>query len=702
MNGIFDRAYNTYQGNLVKVDNRNEKRRKKNEEINKSRAKRGLSPIPLSPLEDAFVSECQEHAGVTCDCIVPQYLANKPGINPSIYCYQQCAPQPINEGDMAAPIQENLAMSERWDKDNPVASKSYNDVLQRRHNDILNGKVPRKDLSSSCRPPVGYIPKHARKDVKASKRRKNRKGHPILARVQFSKEETIDLDVRGLLRNLRRWGFVKFRETPTVKEILGFFTECPVIHPLLKVARFHLKDVYGRVHSEEVRKSGPETRKRLEESIDKKGSFALVQIDLGVRHPQYVIHSRVEDKSLSSTPLSIEWLNKDDLGDLLEVRTHVEESIREEARSVLTPDEVSMLKNEDEICKSNVCALLGIHPNSVPWEKISHFYQGGNGIPRGPTTYIADAYLSVCKERRVTPDPRLYLHHDGKRRYDTSYPSLTKTPEPDPIPVDYERDTLRPRLSKDSRKRLNNRVWELQRESSAYKKLAIRIKEWARHTVNRTVRRAREVTGCDTVVVCIEDLDAKFFHTQRKGSKPSGWKNYFATKNLNQWVIQSLHKAYSELGPYKGILVIEGPPKRTSTTCPLCRISNEENRFGEHFRCLNSKCEWRGHADYVGAFNIGEVTLTGKPMPKSRPIKDGIVGFNRELLERERSWTKSLIKKYLMSQRQDPNNVTPGWQDNDFYSLESVVDAEKEPKVLDRLTDIQRKREKKAASAIKC
>jgi transposase len=171
------------------------------------------------------------------------------------------------------------------------------------------------------------------------------------------------------------------------------------------------------------------------------------------------------------------------------------------------------------------------------------------------------------------------------------------------------------RLAPATAKAYQDASWGLKRASADYIKLAKSKKELARRCVNYVLGRTKKVTQCNNNIIVIEDLNVLFFHG--RGTRAPGWLNYFLPRLENRWLIQALHRAFSDLAVHRGMYVIEAAPARTSITCPACTLCDADSRHGERFLCRG--CGATYHADLeVATANLTRVALTGEPMPRPR------------------------------------------------------------------------------------
>jgi putative transposase len=84
-----------------------------------------------------------------------------------------------------------------------------------------------------------------------------------------------------------------------------------------------------------------------------------------------------------------------------------------------------------------------------------------------------------------------------------------------------------------------------------------------------------------------------------------------ANRVYSQWSFAELQALISYKAVLAGSLAVKVDADYTSQTCPLCGYRSEENRpqKGLLFVCHNEKCQYRLHADLVGARNVTMRTL---------------------------------------------------------------------------------------------
>ena len=84
-----------------------------------------------------------------------------------------------------------------------------------------------------------------------------------------------------------------------------------------------------------------------------------------------------------------------------------------------------------------------------------------------------------------------------------------------------------------------------------------------------------------------------------------------ANRVYSQWSFAELQALITYKAALAGSLAVKVDADYTSQTCPLCGYRSQENRpqKGLLFVCHNEKCQYRLHADLVGARNVTMRTL---------------------------------------------------------------------------------------------
>jgi putative transposase-like DNA-binding protein len=587
LNLIFKHTLNRYDGVIKKVERRNEHRLAKQTRIAEARAAEGLPPLEVDAPETAIGEDGR--------------LLQPPGINHSIYCYAGVSPRAYVPGSKDLPAK--YAEYNR-DPNAPIASAPDRLAIP----EGQPGHVPewqRLNLSPKKHKRMrawwsrtNWKPKPGRKAVadEAHMREVAAKG-AILVLISIG-EDWLVADVRGLLRNVLWRRLAK--PGISLNDLLGLFSGDPVIDPKRGVVTFTYKLGVVKVHSRKPtmgRKSKELLLRMTAPHDDHPIHVGMVAIDLGQTNPVAALYSRVGRDSkgdLHAETLNRSTLPADLLQDIARYRRAcdlLEEQLRGKATAALTDaqrSEIAQLERSAEDARGLVLDLGAAA--DLPWDAMTSY-----------TTHISD-YL-VAHDGNVTNV--FFDVRDGKatktiKRSDKGWAMLT-----------------RPRLSPETRKALNDKLWELKRTSQNYGQLSQRKIELARRCVNLIVMETKRLSQCDDIVVVLENLNVRFFHGG--GKRAPGWANFFVAKRENRWFIQVLHKAFSDLAIHRGLMVVEVNPARTSITCLACGHCDSKNRDGEKFQCV--ACGDIRHADLeVATTNLTRVAITGEPMPK--PVRE--------------------------------------------------------------------------------
>ena len=75
-------------------------------------------------------------------------------------------------------------------------------------------------------------------------------------------------------------------------------------------------------------------------------------------------------------------------------------------------------------------------------------------------------------------------------------------------------------------------------------------------------------------------------------------------QKLHQWSFGSIRQKLTYKAERLGIQVELQEESYSSKTCPLCGKRRKSSPDGRNYVCTNKKCRWKGHHDFVGAFNI--------------------------------------------------------------------------------------------------
>jgi len=602
LNLIFKHTLNRYDGVIKKVETRNEKRRSSVVRINEKKAAEGLPLIAAEAEETAFGEDGR--------------LLQPPGVNHSIYCFQQVSPQPYSSKKHPQVVLPHAVQGVDPDAPIPVGRPNRLDIPKGQP-----GYVPewqRPHLSMKCKrvrmwyARANWRRKPGRRSVLNEARLKEASAKGALPIVLVIGDDWLVMDARGLLRSVF-WRRVA-KPGLSLSELLnvtptGLFSGDPVIDPKRGLVTFTSKLGVVAVHSRKPtrgKKSKDLLLKMTKPTDDgMPRHVGMVAIDLGQTNPVAAEYSRVVQSdagTLKQEPVSRGVLPDDLLKDVARYRRAydlTEESIRQEAIALLSEGHRAEVTKLDQTTANETKRLLvdrGVS-ESLPWEKMS-----------SNTTYISDCLVALGKTDDVffVPKAKKGKKETGiaVKRKDHGWSKL-----------------LRPRTSPEARKALNENQWAVKRASPEYERLSRRKLELGRRCVNHIIQETKRWTQCEDIVVVLEDLNVGFFHGS--GKRPDGWDNFFVSKRENRWFIQVLHKAFGDLATHRGTHVIEVHPARTSITCIKCGHCDAGNRDGESFVCLASACGDRRHADLeVATRNVARVAITGERMPPSEQARD--------------------------------------------------------------------------------
>jgi hypothetical protein len=581
-NILIDLAINIRKGVLKKVDNLNEKNRKKVKRIRDAGEQDVMVPAEVTAHDDRG------------------YLNHPPGVNPTIPGYQGVV-IPFPEGfeglpSGMTPVDWSHVLVDYLPHDRlsiPKGSPGYIPEWQRPLLNRHKGRRHRSWYANSLNKPRKSRTEEAKDRQNAGKRTalieaERLKGVlPVLMRF---KEDWLIIDARGLLRNARYRGVLP--EGSTLGNLIDLFSDSPRVDTRRGICTFLYRK--GRAYSTKPvkRKESKETLLKLTE----KSTIALVSIDLGQTNPLTAKLSKVRqvDGCLVAEPVLRKLIdNASEDGkeiaryrvahDLLRAR------ILEDAIDLLGiyKDEVVRARSDTpDLCKERVCRFLGLDSQAIDWDRMTPY-----------TDFIAQAFVAKGGDPKVVT-----IKPNGKPkmfRKDRSIKNMKG---------------IRLDISKEASSAYREAQWAIQRESPDFQRLAVWQSQLTKRIVNQLVAWAKKCTQCDTVVLAFEDLNIGMMHGSGKWAN-GGWNALFLHKQENRWFMQAFHKALTELSAHKGIPTIEVLPHRTSITCTQCGHCHPGNRDGERFKCL--KCEFLANTDLeIATDNIERVALTGLPMPK--------------------------------------------------------------------------------------
>jgi putative transposase len=168
------------------------------------------------------------------------------------------------------------------------------------------------------------------------------------------------------------------------------------------------------------------------------------------------------------------------------------------------------------------------------------------------------------------------------------------------------------------RQRLNDRLAELRRTGHDHTDTFGHMQsEYER--VNNKIQHKREqlihdVANQILALALVYDVDAIVHEDLRSLSPPRG--NGILSWELSSWARREIIEKIEYRAECAGVAVAEVSPRGTSRSCPRCGSTghtcespdhHEEVWWGGHFRCDNSRCDFEGDRDYVGAVNVARV-----------------------------------------------------------------------------------------------
>jgi len=148
------------------------------------------------------------------------------------------------------------------------------------------------------------------------------------------------------------------------------------------------------------------------------------------------------------------------------------------------------------------------------------------------------------------------------------------------------RASIQKKASKGTRSRRRRCRQLLQRLSGKER----RFVQHVNHEISKSII---EQAKFEKAVVAIEDLTGIRERTNQQPRKKT------ERRRSNSWAFYQLRQFLEYKGIKQGVEVVAVPPRYTSQTCHKClHIGLRSNKS---FKCTNSRCNWRGDADFNGA-----------------------------------------------------------------------------------------------------
>jgi len=141
---------------------------------------------------------------------------------------------------------------------------------------------------------------------------------------------------------------------------------------------------------------------------------------------------------------------------------------------------------------------------------------------------------------------------------------------------------------------------------SASRRLVLLSGRERRFTANRNHVLAKQiVVAHPSAIIAMEELAHIRERTERGSFKKASVKLRRSNRVRSTWSFAALRAMVTYKALLHGSVVAVVDPKFTSQQCPKCGHTGRENRpgGGEVFLCV--ACSFTGHADVVGATNIG-------------------------------------------------------------------------------------------------
>lgn len=592
LNLIFNNAYNTYNGVIKRIENKNEKIEEKIKKcLDEGKTKK--AKILKEKIKNPFKEDGT--------------LIEPPGINNNIFCYQTVAPICININN---------------EKHREILLKL--DEEYRKYKLLPSDKIPvigdrLKDLSLRKK----GIPEAQRLEINSKKKRIKRIKRTVdikegaLLIIILINEDWVVLDGRGLLRNVvwrnseKQFDSMIIRKDLTLETLVSkYFTGCPVISPKENVITFKYKE---GLLNKKVRYECSSTDKD-KKTGDFKKNFVDNTKSINYRYsPDFLC--KIQPCLLASIDLGQNVFLSYKISEIKKIGEELD--AKKIDRGTLPPDLVSRFENyrkahdenekeialkaidklsepqklEIENCqkdtandtKKKLCERYNLLESELPWDEMNAY-----------SFKISDLLL----KKGVNREEVYFKVKDGElKRHDLGW-SIE----------------LRPQWSKETREAFNNQLWEEKRDNKEYEKLSIRKKEIVKESINWLIKKYTN-RGLK-LIFNIEDLKCKDNKFAGFGKREVGWNNFFIHKKENRWFIPAFKKELSNLPKDKARWVIESWPAYTSQTCPKCKYCDKENRGKEDktkFKCV--KCGYEGHADIdVATDNLEAVALSGRAL----------------------------------------------------------------------------------------
>ena len=219
------------------------------------------------------------------------------------------------------------------------------------------------------------------------------------------------------------------------------------------------------------------------------------------------------------------------------------------------------------------------------------------------------AAFTVDLPDRLSTDYRQVVGVDVGQRYHAVTKVVDLTGQPEQVQM-FEGQTHRKKA--DQYVFIRNKL-QAKGTRSALRRLVLLSGRERRFTANRNHVLAKQILAAHPhAIIAMEELAHIRERIGRGSSKKASVKMRRANQVRSTWSFAALRAMVTYKAPLHGSIVTVVDPKFTSQQCPKCGHTGRENRpgGGEVFCCV--ACSFTGHADVVGATNIGMKAYTAR------------------------------------------------------------------------------------------
>jgi putative transposase len=134
-----------------------------------------------------------------------------------------------------------------------------------------------------------------------------------------------------------------------------------------------------------------------------------------------------------------------------------------------------------------------------------------------------------------------------------------------------------------------------------------RLKQDRNHLISRRI-----VDVYPQSLIGLEDLTAIRERTKRKRGKKATKKQRRANGQASKWAFAELHSYIAYKAILAGSMAVKVDAYHTSQACPMCGYASKANRRHQGLLFMCQNCQYRLHADLIGARNIALRTLLAR------------------------------------------------------------------------------------------